>query len=143
MFNAISFPKVQFETPIYHPNIDSGGRICLDTLKMPPKGSWRPSVNLSTLLTTIRLLIATPNADDGLMPDITNLYKTNPKKFAARARQLTLLHATKKKSTNNNNNNGSSSSSNVNPMDNNNNNIRNHANGKDMDIQIMVKLMKI
>lgn len=29
-----------------------------------------PSVNISTLLTTIRLLMAEPNADDGLMPDI-------------------------------------------------------------------------
>jgi ubiquitin-conjugating enzyme E2 T len=108
-------PKVQFETPIYHPNIDSGGRICLDTLKMPPKGSWRPSVNLSTLLTTIRLLMATPNADDGLMPDITNLYKTNPKKFAERARQLTLLHATKKISTCDGSTSGSSSSNDIQP----------------------------
>ena len=63
-------PKVKFITPIYHPNIDDAGRICLDTLKMPPSGSWMPSVNLCTLLTTIRLLLAHPNPDDGLMPDI-------------------------------------------------------------------------
>ncbi|CAN0265961.1 unnamed protein product, partial [Hapterophycus canaliculatus] len=65
-------PKVRFVTPIYHPNIDSGGRICLDTLKMRPAGSWAPSMNVPTLLTTIRLLMAHPNGDDGLMPDIVS-----------------------------------------------------------------------
>ena len=35
-----------------------------------PQGSWAPSMNVATLLTTIRLLMAHPNGDDGLMPDI-------------------------------------------------------------------------
>ena len=41
---------------------------------MRPKGSWLPSVNLSTLLTTIRILMADPNADDGLMLEIVSIY---------------------------------------------------------------------
>ncbi len=36
--------QIRFITPIYHPNIDSGGRICLDTLNMPPKGDWKPGL---------------------------------------------------------------------------------------------------
>lgn len=41
-------PKVTFCTKIYHPNIDDQGRICLDLLKLPPNGSWKPSHNIST-----------------------------------------------------------------------------------------------
>jgi ubiquitin-conjugating enzyme E2 T len=87
-------PQVRFVTPIFHPNIDDGGRICLDTLKTGPHGAWAPSVNVSTLLTSIRLLMAHPNADDGLMPEITALYRRDPARFAETARARTRAHAT-------------------------------------------------
>ncbi|NXJ84837.1 UBE2T enzyme, partial [Trogon melanurus] len=86
-------PKIRFLTPIYHPNIDSAGRICLDVLKLPPKGAWRPSLNISTLLTSIQLLMAEPNPDDPLMADISAEYKYNKQLFLLNAREWTEKHA--------------------------------------------------
>lgn len=63
-------PAIRFVTPVYHPNIDEAGRICLNTLKMPPSGSWKPSLNISTVLLMLRVLLAEPNAADGLVPEI-------------------------------------------------------------------------
>lgn len=82
-------PAVQFYTSIYHPNIDSSGRICLDTLKMQPHGSWSPSVNISTLLLTIRLLLSNPNAEDGLVPDVSEEYAADRELFNRKARAHT------------------------------------------------------
>ena len=65
-------PKVTFLTPIYHPNIDQHGRICLDLLNMPPKGNWKPSINIMTLLTSIQLLLNEPNPDDPLIIEIVS-----------------------------------------------------------------------
>lgn len=87
-------PRVRFVTPIYHPNIDSDGRICLDTLKMQPQGSWSPASNINTVLLSIRLLLAHPNAEDGLVPDITEQYKRNISEFTRLAAQHTQKHAT-------------------------------------------------
>lgn len=86
-------PRVRFLTPIYHPNIDTQGRICLDTLTMPPKGAWKPSLNISTLLTTVQALMSSPNPDDGLMVDITDEYRRNPTLFQRKAREWTQRHA--------------------------------------------------
>lgn len=86
-------PRVRFVTPIYHPNIDSQGRVCLDTLTMPPKGAWKPSLNIATLLTTVQALMSSPNVDDGLMVEITDEYRRNPGLFREKARQHTLKHA--------------------------------------------------
>ncbi|XP_054837749.1 ubiquitin-conjugating enzyme E2 T [Eublepharis macularius] len=86
-------PKMRFLTPIYHPNIDSSGRICLDVLRLPPKGAWRPSLNIATLLTSIQLLMNEPNPDDPLMADISSEYKYNKQAFLRNARQWTEKYA--------------------------------------------------
>ncbi|XP_009799478.1 uncharacterized protein [Nicotiana sylvestris] len=86
-------PIVTFVTPIYHPNIDNGGRICLDILNLPPKGAWQPSLNISTVLTSIGLLLSEPNPDDGLMHDASMEYKYNRQAFDQKARSMTQKYA--------------------------------------------------
>lgn len=89
-------PKIRFLTPIYHPNIDNSGRICHDALKLPPKGAWKPSLNISTVLTSIQLLMAEPNPDDPLMADISSEFKYNKQLFTDKARKWTQEHAVQK-----------------------------------------------
>ena len=86
-------PHVQFLTKIYHPNIDTAGRICLDILKSPPTGSWKPAHNLHTILTSIQLLLAEPNPDDGLMADISSEYKHQKPVFLTKAKEWTDKYA--------------------------------------------------
>ncbi|CAE5970965.1 unnamed protein product [Arabidopsis arenosa] len=86
-------PIVAFATPIYHPNIDNSGRICLDILNLPPKGAWQPSLNISTVLTSIGLLLSEPNSDDGLMCEVSREYKYNRQTFDYKAREMTEKYA--------------------------------------------------
>ncbi|CAL9222215.1 unnamed protein product [Arabidopsis halleri] len=86
-------PIVAFSTPIYHPNIDNSGRICLDILNLPPKGAWQPSLNISTVLTSIGLLLSEPNPDDGLMCEVSREYKYNRQTFDYKAREMTEKYA--------------------------------------------------
>ena len=86
-------PKLRFVTPIYHPNVDSGGRICLDILKVPPHGSWRPSINISSILTSLQLLMAEPNPDDPLMPEVADQFRYHRKLFNSTAMEWTEKHA--------------------------------------------------
>jgi ubiquitin-conjugating enzyme E2 T len=86
-------PKLRFATKIYHPNIDAGGRICLDTLVMPPKGVWTPSLNVAAVLNSVRALMASPNPDDPLMADICHLFRTDYQRFEDTARQWTQRYA--------------------------------------------------
>lgn len=50
-------------------------------------------MNINTLLLSIRLLLAHPNADDGLVPDITEEYKRAYHSYRAKAVEHTRKHA--------------------------------------------------
>eukprot|EP00978_Attheya_sp_CCMP212_P034062 scaffold140826_cov60-Attheya_sp.AAC.1 len=89
-------PRCRFvnSNGIYHPNVDSAGRICLDTLKQPPAGTWSPAVSLPSLLLSLASLLADPNPDDALVPELAQLYLRDPTAWAAEARRRKSLHAT-------------------------------------------------
>jgi ubiquitin-protein ligase len=50
-------PNVTFRTPIYHPNVDFSGRICLDILK----DKWTAAYNTQTVLLSLQSLLGEPN----------------------------------------------------------------------------------
>ena len=57
-------PRVRFLTRIYHPNIDSLGRICLDILH----DNWSPVLQIRTIITSIQDLLSRPDPDDPFPP---------------------------------------------------------------------------
>ncbi|KDR11908.1 ubiquitin-conjugating enzyme E2 T-like isoform X3 [Zootermopsis nevadensis] len=86
-------PCARFITPVYHPNIDVAGRICLDLLRLPPKGTWRPVITLSGLLTSLQMLLTQPNPDDPLMTEIADEYRFNRPEYIRKAKECTMKHA--------------------------------------------------
>lgn len=50
--------KINFDKGIWHPNVGSGGTICLDIIKQE---AWSPSYSLFSVFQSIRSLLSDPN----------------------------------------------------------------------------------
>lgn len=50
-------PTVLYKTPIYHPNVDFSGRICLDILR----DRWSAVYNVQSVLLSLQSLLGEPN----------------------------------------------------------------------------------
>ncbi|XP_072013893.1 ubiquitin-conjugating enzyme E2 C-like [Amphiura filiformis] len=57
-----SAPTVKFVTPIFHPNVDQRGNICLDILKE----KWSALYDVRTILLSLQSLLGEPNNESPL-----------------------------------------------------------------------------
>ena len=68
-------PTVKFETPIFHPNVDTSGNICLDILKE----QWSAVYDVSAVLRSIQSLLGEPNVDSPLNGHAATLWANQPR----------------------------------------------------------------
>ena len=78
-------PLIKFITKVFHPNIDRAGQICLNILRLPPNGDWKPTINLPKTVLSVHSLLSDPNPADPLNPEAANMYKEDPVKFVETA----------------------------------------------------------
>ncbi|PNS15169.1 ubiquitin-conjugating enzyme E2-20 kDa [Sphaceloma murrayae] len=70
-------PEVRFRTPIYHPNFDFKGRICLDILK----DKWSAVLNVGTVLISLQSLLGEPNNSSPLNGQAAELWDSDMDEF--------------------------------------------------------------
>ncbi|KAI5807633.1 putative ubiquitin conjugating enzyme, partial [Peziza echinospora] len=78
-------PTVTFTTPMFHPNVDMAGRICLDILK----DKWSAVYNVQSVLLSLQSLLGEPNNKSPLNGQAAELWEKNPAEYK---RLLMLRH---------------------------------------------------
>ncbi|KAK8888397.1 hypothetical protein M9Y10_039467 [Tritrichomonas musculus] len=76
-------PRVTMKTPIFHPNIDNHGAICVVSLRR----SFNGTVNIRQIIEEIILALRQPNPNDQLNIAAATMMKSDPQKFEATVRE--------------------------------------------------------
>lgn len=84
-------PKVCFLTRIFHPNIYSNGKICLDILTTE---KWTPLFTLVSILQSLQSLLNDPNPDSSANVDAGKLYRVDRESYNRRVIEDVLKYAT-------------------------------------------------
>ena len=70
-------PKVMCTTPIYHPNIDTAGHVCLNILR----DDWKPVLDINAVIYGIIYLFYEPNPNDPLNHEAAALFRDTTAAF--------------------------------------------------------------
>ncbi|CAD7931329.1 unnamed protein product [Amoebophrya sp. A25] len=76
--------KINFEKGIYHPNVGSGGTICLDIIK---REAWSPSYTLQSVFTSIRSLLSDPNPASPMNGESARCFNKNKKEYERKVQE--------------------------------------------------------
>ena len=83
-------PKVRFITPICHPNIErEGGKVSLDILQ----DQWNPALTHRTTVLSVCSLLADPNFDRPVEPELAKLFREDKIQYEKQVRECTREHA--------------------------------------------------
>ncbi|KAH7728725.1 ubiquitin-conjugating enzyme E2 E2 [Aphelenchoides avenae] len=82
-------PKVSFLTRIYHCNINSQGKVCVDRIS----SGWNSAMTISTVLQSIVSLLYSCNPRDALVSSIAEQYVKEPEEYEKMARIWTQRYA--------------------------------------------------
>ena len=76
-------PRVHCDTPVYHPNIDTEGNVCLNILR----ADWSAVLGVTPVILGLLFLFIDPNPNDPLNKDAAKVQRENMSQFKENIRR--------------------------------------------------------
>ena len=77
-------PMVSFVTKMFHPNIYSDGKICLDILQ----SQWSPIYDIGAILTSIQSLLSDPNPASPANGEASQIFENDRREYNRRVKEV-------------------------------------------------------